>query len=178
MTVILRFVGLANAAVWLGGTVFYMLAVAPALVSQDMVKVLRPENFPYYSGAIGQVVLARYFSLHLVCASVALVHLLVERLYLGRAERRAWTGLLIFLFGLGLIGAVWLAPKLRDLQRTQFLVKAAPGQREAATKSFQVWHGFFQGINVLMVAGVAVYFWRAAHPPDDLRFVGSPKIRG
>lgn len=178
MTGILRFVGLANAAVWLGGAVFYTLGIAPALVSQAIVDVLRPENFPYFSGAIAQVVLTRYFHLHLACATVALLHLGVEWLYLGRATRRFWTLLLMALFGASLIGAFWLTPKLRDLHRSRSLVKAAPGQREAAAKSFRVWQGFFQGLNVLMIAGVAVYFWRAAHPPDELRFVGSTKIRG
>jgi len=171
-------VGVANAAVWLGGAIFYTLAVAPALVSQDLVNVLRPENFPYFSGAIAQVVLTRYFHLHLACAVVALLHLLVEWLYLGRAARSIWTYLLVTLFGLSLIGSFWLSPKLRDLHRTQYLLKAAPGQRETAAKSFRVWQGLFQGLNVLMIAGVAIYFWRAAHPPDEMRFVGSAKIRG
>jgi hypothetical protein len=109
---------------------------------------------------------------------VALLHLLGEWLYLGRAARSFWTWLLVALFGVSLIGSAWLSPKLRELHRTQHLLKAAPGQRETAAKSFQVWQGFFQGLNVLMIAGVAVYFWRAAHPPDELRFVGSAKIRG
>ena len=178
MTGILRFVGVANAAVWLGGSVFYTLGVAPALVSQDVLNVLRPENFSYFSGSIAQVVLTRYAHLHVACALVALLHLAVERLYLGRAARRIWTWLLVSLFGLSLIGAFWLSPRLRDLHRTSHLLKAAPGQREAAAKSFRLWQGVFQGLNVLMIAGVAVYFWRAAHPPDELRFVGSAKIRG
>jgi hypothetical protein len=175
---ILRFAGLANAAVWLGSAVFYTLGVAPALVSQDMVRVLRPENFPFFSGAIVQVVLTRYFHLHLACAVAALLHLLIEWLYLGRAERSFWTWLLVALFGVSLTGSLWLSPKLRDLHRTQHLLKAAPGQRESAAESFRVWRGLFQGLNVMMIAGVAVYFWRAAHPPDELRFVGSAKIRG
>ena len=178
VTGFLRFVGLINAAVWLGGAIFYTLGVAPALVSQDMVNVLRPENFPFFSGAISQVVLKSYFHLHLACAVLALLHLVVEWLYLGRAARGIWTYLLITLLGASLIGTFWLSPKLRDLHRTQHLLKAAPGQREAAAQSFRIWQGCFQGLNVLMIAGVAVYFWRAAHPPDDLRFVGSAKIRG
>lgn len=174
----LRFVGLTNAAVWLGGAIFYTLVVAPALVSQDMVNLLKQPNFPFFSGAIVQLVLASYFHLHLGCAFVALLHVLAEWLYLGRAARTLWTYLLLGLFAASLLGSFWLSPKLRDLQRTKHLVKAAPGQREAAARSFRIWQGFFQGLNVLMIGGVAVYFWRAAHPPDELRFVGSAKIRG
>ena len=169
---------MANAAVWLGGAVFYTLGFAPALVSQDMVAVLGPQSFPYYSGAIAQVALKFYFRLQLTCAIVALLHLVVEWLYLGRAPRRFWTYLLVALFWVSVVGSFWLGPKLRELHRTQHLVNAPPGQREAAAKSFQTWQAIFQGLNVLMIAGVAVYFWRAANPPDELRFVGSTKIRG
>ena len=176
MTGILRFVGLTNAALWLGGAIFYTLGIAPALVSEDMVGVLKPENFPYFSVAITQLVLTRYFHLHLACAVVALLHLLVEWAYLGRATRGMWTYLLITLFTVSLISSVWLSPKLRELHRTRHLLKAAPGQREAAENSFRVWQGVFQGLNVLMIAGVAVYFWRASHPSDELRFVGTPTV--
>lgn len=178
MTGILRFIGLANAAVWLGGAIFYTIGFAPALGSEDIVAVLGPKNFPYFSGAIAQVALTRYFRLQLACATVALLHWVVEWLYLGRAPRRFWTYLLVTLFWVSVVGSFWLGPKLRELHRAQYLVNAAPAQREAAAKSFHTRQAIFQGLNVLMIAGVAVYFWRAANPPDELRFVGSAKIRG
>ena len=178
MTGILRFVGVANAGVWLGGSIFYTVAVAPTLGSAPMVGLWGAKNFPYFSGAISQLMLASYFHLQLACATVALLHLLVEWLYLGRALRRFWTYLLVILFWLAVIGSFLLAPKLRDLQRARFVLDAKPVQREAAAKSFHVWQGVYQSLNVLLIAGVGLYFWRAVHPPDELRFVGSPKIRG
>ena len=174
---LLRFVGLLNAAVWLGAAVSYTLTAAPALVSAEVQSVLGPKSFPYFSGAIANIVLVRYFHLHFVCATLALIHVLVEWLYLGRAPRRIWTGLLVTLFWLSLLGSFWLGPKLRELHRAQYRSNVSPGEREAAAKSFHVWEGVFQAVNVLMLAGVAVYFWRAAHPSDELRFVGSPKLR-
>jgi hypothetical protein len=166
VTGILRFVGVANAGVWLGSSVFYTVAVAPAMGSADMETVLGPKNFPFFSGAIAQLLLTRYFHLHLACASVALLHLLLEWLYLGRAVRRVWVYLLVALFWISLVGSFWLGPTLRELHRGQHLLNATPVQ------------GVFQSLNVFLIAGVAVYFWRAVHPPDELRFVGSPKIRG
>ena len=173
----LRFVGLLNAAVWLGAAVFYTLNAAPALVSVDVQSVLGARSFPYFSGAIANIVLLRYFHLHFVCATLALIHVVAEWLYLGRAPRRIWTGLLVTLFWLGLLGSFWLGPKLGELHRNQYRSNTPPGEREAASKSFHAWQGVLQVVNVLMLAGVAVYFWRAAHPSDELRFVGSPKLR-
>lgn len=169
---------MANAGVWLGSALFYTLAVAPALGSEGMAAILGRNNFPYFSGAIAQLMLTRYFHLQLACATVALLHVLAEWMYLGRASRKLWTYLLVALFCVSVVGAFWLGPKLRTLQRGQYLLSATPAQRETVAKSFRLWHGVFQSLNVFLIAGVAVYFWRAAHPPDELRFVGSSKIRG
>lgn len=174
----LRFVGIMNAAVWLGASVFYTVAAGPAVVSMDMQTLLGPKYFPYFSGAVAQIVLARYFHFHLVCATIALLHLLAERIYLGRRAHRLRVGLLAVLFGCSLLGSVWLGPKLAGLHRAQHVLNATPAQRQVAAKSFGLWHGVFQVVNVLMIGGIIVCLWRVAHPPDELRFVGSTQFRG
>jgi Domain of unknown function (DUF4149) len=173
----LRFVGITNAAIWLGTTVFYTVAAGPAMGSADMHALLGPKYFPYFSGAVAQIVLVRYFHFQLVCAIIALLHVLGEWVYLGRASHRRWLGLLIVLFGFSLLGSVWLGPKLTQLHRAQHRLNATPREREAATKSFHLWRGVFQAVNVLMIGGVAVCLWRVTNPPNELRFVGSPKFR-
>ena len=178
MITFLRFVGIANAAVWLGAATFYTVSAGPAVVSSDMQALLGPRYFPYFSGAVAQIILARYFHFHLACATIALLHLLAERIYLGRTAHRLWLGLLAALFGLSLLGSVWLGPTLARLHRAQHVLSAAPGAREAAAKSYRLWHGVFQAVNVLMIGGVAVRLWRVANPPDELRFVGSTQFRG
>ena len=173
--------GVANAGVWLGGSIFYTVAIGPALVSKAMALALgqtNPAVIAYYSGNIAELMLTQYFHLQLACATVALLHLLVEWLYLGRKLGRFWTYLLVTLFWISVVGSFLVAPKLREGHRGQHLLNAPPAQREAAAKSFRTWQTVFRGLNVLLIAGVAVYFWRAANPPDDLRFVGSAKIRG
>jgi hypothetical protein len=172
----LRFVGIANAAVWLGAAIFYTVCAGPAMLSSDMQALLGPKYFPYFSGAVAQIILARYFCFHLVCAIIALLHLLAERIYLGRTAHRLWLGLLVALFGFSLLASVWLGPKLARLHRAQHILSVAPALREAAAKSFRLWHGVFQAVNVLIIGGVAVCLWRVTNPPDELRFVGSPKL--
>jgi len=174
----LRFVGIANAAVWLGAAVFFTVCAGPAAVSSDMQALLGQKYFPYFSGSVAQILLDRYFHFHLACATIALLHLLAERIYLGRTAHRLWVGLLAALFGLSLLGSVWLGPKLTRLHRAQHVVNAVPAQRAAAAKSFRLWHGVFQGVNVLIIGGVAVCLWRVANPPNELRFVGSTQFRG
>ncbi len=174
----LRFVGIANAAVWLGASVFFTVGVGPAVASSDMETLLGQKYFPYFSGAVGQIILARYFHFHLACATIALLHLLAERIYLGRTLHRRRLSLLAALFGLSLLGSVWLGPKLLKLHQNQHRLNATHQQRMIAAKSFRLWHGVFQAVNVLVIGGVAVCLWRVTHPPDELRFVGSAQFRG
>ena len=159
--------GTLNAAIWLGAALFYTVSVAPAMISGDMLALLG-KSFPFYSGSVSQIVRTHYFYWHTGCAVIALVHLLVEWLYLGRVVHRPWSGLLAGLLALGL--------KLTELHRDHYL-NPTPANREAAGKSFRLWYGVFKVVNLLMIGGVAVYFWRTTNPPDALRFVSPAKFR-
>lgn len=174
----LRFLGVANAAIWFGTAVFYCLCAAPALSSHQAQAILGGGNFPYFGGALNELLRTRYLLCHLLCAVIALVHLAAEWLYLGKTTKRFWVGLTVLLFWLSLIGAFWLGPKLQELHRGRYFTNASTAQRELANRSFRLWQGAFQLVNVILVAGVAGYFWRITHPPDELRFVGTPKFRG
>lgn len=174
----LRFVGITNAAIWLGASVFYTVSAGPAVVSSDMQTLLGPKYFPYFSGAVAQILLSRYFHFHLVCAIIAMLHVLGEWIYLGRASHRRWLGMLVVLFAFSLLGSVWLGPKLVRLHRAQHRLDSSPQERAVAARSFQFWRGVFQAVNVLMIGGVAVCLWRVTNPPNELRFVGSTKFRG
>jgi hypothetical protein len=180
-----------NAAVWLGAALFCAAGVRPALISDDVQALFRDaqgafreQYFDYLSGAVSQVIATRYFYWHIVCAIIALLHLLAEWLYLGRAAHRLWLSLLGGLLAAGLIGNALVVPKLAQLHRARHSVElrpeyrgAAAKNREAAAKSFQSWHRVFQGLNLLIIGGVAIYFWRATSPSDPLRFVTPTKFR-
>jgi len=173
-----------NAAVWFGAALFLVAGVTPALASRDVQALFRDvhgvfheQHFAFLSGAVTQVISTRFFYWHIVCTLIALLHLLAEWLYLGRSAHRAWLVLLGGLLALGLIGNAWIVPKLAQLHRTRHAVNLAPAHREAAAKSFASWNRFFQGVNLLILGGVVVYFWRATTPSDPLRFVGPSKFR-
>lgn len=171
MIVFLRFVGLMNAAVWLGAAVFFILGAGPAFSSEDMRRLLGEKNYPFFSEAIAQVVIARYFKLQLICSIVALLHAVAEWLYLGRPLRRWNVGLLVGLLVLALAGGVWLQPRIRSLHASKFAVNQPPAVRQASAQSLRIWHGAAQCVNLLMVAGVAIYFWRLSHSVSTAHYL-------
>ena len=174
----LRIVGLMNAAVWFGAAIFFTFGIGAAAFSPEMKELLGPKNSPYFSGAIAQILIARYFHLQLLCGVVALLHLIGEWIYLGRTPRGAWVALLIGLIMVALVGGYWLQPRMKALHTTKYAVNTSPTARENADRSFRVWHGFSQVINLAMLAGLAIYLWRIGNPPNPARFVSTAKFRG
>jgi len=175
---LLRFVGIVNAAVWLGGSVFFTFAAGQVAFSPGMKALLGEANYPYYSGAIAQLLIGKYFSLHVICGFIALGHLLTEKVYLGRPTRRGTLWLLLALLGFGLLGGWWLQPRMKELHLTKYALNLGQEERDKAASSFRLWHALSQVANVGVLIGLTVYTWQANHPPDPTRFVSPMKFRG
>lgn len=167
-----------NAAIWLGAAVFFTVAAGPAAGSPEMEQLLGAKNFPFFSGAFAQILLAHYFIFLGVTAFIALLHLLAEWLYMGRPTRKISMMLLAGLLGLVLIGSVWMEPQLTKLHARRFASNATMTERDAAVRSFRFWHLGFRVVNVVMIGGLVVYVWRIANPSDAPRFISSVKFRG
>ena len=173
----LRFVGLVNAAVWFGATVFFTVGAGPALFSQEMKQLLGANNYPYFSGAIVQVVIGSYFHLQLACSIVALLHAAAEWLYLGRPLQKFGLGLLLGLLFFGFVGGYGLQPKIKELHARKYALNYTPEVRRSAAASLRVWHGMAQVVNLIMLGGLAVYLWRVAHPMSTGRLAASAKFQ-
>jgi len=172
---LLKLIGVINAAVWLGSAVFFTFVAGPAFFSPAMSEVLKQA---YFAGAVAQVVLARYFDLQYVCAAVAWLHLVAQWLYTGKQIRRFQAILLLGLTCLSLAGGLWLQPHLKQLHQTKYRVTSSSTQRLSAARSFSLWHGLAQGTNLILIAGVLVYFLGNASPEILPRVLGGDKVRG
>jgi hypothetical protein len=157
--------------------VFLTLFAGPGFSSADMQKLLGPKFYPYFSDAIAQIIIARYFRLQIICGIIAIFHLFAEQLYFGRAPQKRWLSLLVALLALSLIGGCLLQPKLNDWNTARYDAKVPPQTRETASRSFQFWHGISQAANVLMLTGLGFYLVRVGNPPESTRFIGSGKFR-
>ena len=189
MIVVLRFIGVMNAAVWLGASIFFTFGVAPVFFTDEIKHLL---NGPFWPGIVAQMALERFFFLQYLCGSIAVAHLLAEWVYLGRALHRLTLGLLIGTLSVGFLGGFWLTPKLKKLYLTKsgsIVVKVGkfeeyrPAQitREEtarAQRSFSIWHGVSSSMNLLVLGGLVVYFWRTTSHQETTRFIGASKFRG
>jgi hypothetical protein len=177
VTGFLRLVGILNTAIWFGAAVFFTFWSGRAPFSREMEVLLGAHNYPYFSGAIAQILIARYFQLQFICSIIAVLHLLAECLYQGRLPHNARLGLLLGLCLAVLAGGAWLQPKMRKLHAVKYSVDQRSEVRKSASRSFRAWHGVSMGLNLLVVTGLAVYLWRVSNPSDEMRFVSAVKFR-
>jgi hypothetical protein len=168
----LRFVGVANAAVWFGASIFFTFSIGPAVFSNDMREILGlgQNAVPDYSGRIAMILVARYFVFTEICGTIALLHLVAEWLYMGKPLQRLTLWLLLAIAVLSLAGGYGLQPKLRRLHRTIYGPGSTPPQIEQARQSFKLWHGTSQALNLFVIVGVAVYLWRVTTPGSGYRY--------
>jgi hypothetical protein len=168
----LRFIGILNAAVWLGAAFFFTLSVGPSFFSPEMIQVLgRP-----HAGAAVQVVLKRYFMFQYCCAGIAILHLLIEWLYTGRPLQKLRMAMLVSLLLLSLLGGIWFQPRLQRLHLEVHGIHSLPAQVEKARKSFGIWHGASQFFNLITLAGLLVHLWQVTHASDAPRFLNPTKF--
>jgi hypothetical protein len=175
--VILRWVGLLNAAVWFGASLVFTFVIAPAFFSPEMRQILGEQGASYvYSGRLAAVVQARYFVLQHWCGAIAILHFLAEWVYLGKPMQKISLGLLLGMFSLGLIGGLWMQPKIAGLHRAKYSVQSSPDQKAQAAKSLKAWHGSAAIANLLVLGALAVYFARINQSGNGTRFVSATKF--
>jgi hypothetical protein len=107
-----------------------------------------------------------------------MLHMGAEWLYFGKYPRRIWLTLVFALFLGGLGQAYGLQPKLKAKLLASHSSANRLEERQAAASSFNLWHFFSTSLDLLLLGGLAVYLWRVANPPDEMRFVGATNMPG
>ncbi len=178
----LKWVGLTNSAFWLGASLFFTFAVGPAFFSEKGLAIFGgPQNAGgarYYAGAMAQIVLERYFLMQQICGGLALAHIFVAWIYTGRPLQRTIIGMVAGAFLIGCVEGHWIQPQLHELHLTMHGLggQITKTQAEKARKSFAVWHGFSQVINLAALVGISGYFWRLNRAESGPRFTTQTKF--
>lgn len=179
MLIVLRIIGTFNAAIWLGGALFFTLGVQPGVFSPEMKQVFAPPGAPlreYYLGFIAQQLIARYFTFSLVCALIALGHFFAEMIYTGKPFRRFTFGLLAGVLAIGLTSTYFFAPRIQRLHHDKY--RAAPVRQITAAQEMRRLHALSATGNVFVLIALMIYTWQVTNPSDPTRFVGTAKFRG
>jgi len=173
----LKFVGILNAAVWLGATIFHLFGESPALHSEAMQTLLGAKYYPFFSGAIAQIVADRFFHWLLACGFLGLAHLVAERLYLGKTSQRLGFGLVLGVLAASLCLGLLVQPKIRMWHVQSHAVNATAPQRAACQKTLRAWNAVAWMLHLVLISGLGVHLWRMANPPEQKRFISPSQFR-
>ena len=162
---VLQLVGTLNAAVWLGGAVFFTFLAGPAFFDPALEAVLpKPED-----GVAARFLIGRFTAFQLSCACIALITMALGWQQGGGKFPRGQGLLLIGIILLVMLGMIVLAPKLNVLHELKYAdyfdVKATKAQSEAAGKAFGSLHGVSQVGNLVVLLGLIAQFillWKEA----------------
>jgi hypothetical protein len=161
----LRLVGVFNAAVWFGATIFHLIGVSPALSSQEMNRIFGE----FYAAVALQMTARSFYLLQHWCGAIALVHLVAEWLYMDKPMEKFQLWLVTSLFLLGLIGGFWLQPRINQLHRAKHM-ETTPALQEQAADSLRVWSTVSGIFHLLVAAGLVVHVYRVTTPVTTPRF--------
>ncbi len=177
VTAFLRYLGILNAALWLGAAVFLIIGL-PAIFSDELKNAIGGGG-PVVVGWAAQRILARFFLLQYCCGAVGLAHLTLEWLYCGKPLLQRNLGLLALLMALALAGGLWMQPKLNNLHHLKYY-GATVAVRDGADRAFKAWHGVSECGNLVAVGGLLIYLWRVSRSGEHARFgnLNLDKIRG
>ena len=173
---LLRIAGLFNAAIWFGASLAFTFVFGRAVFSDDMRHVLGDTHFPFYAGAIATVMVSRFFDLQMVCGLIALLHTAAEWMYLSRPLPRLWRLSMGLACAVILFGAFVAQPKIKELHRTKYDLRATADQRAHAATWLKIWHGASQGANLVVLAVLGCYLWRVASAPAAGRLAAPMKL--
>lgn len=162
---IVQLVGTLNAAVWLGGAVFFTFFAGPVFFDPALKDVLpKPED-----GIAARFLIDRFTAFQLSCSCIAMITIAISwRLEGGKFPRKQ--GLLLGgILLLIVLGMIVLTPKLNALHELKYAdyfdVQATKAESKAADKAFSSLHGLSQVGNLAVLLGLVAQFilaWKEA----------------
>lgn len=173
MITFLRFVGVMNAAVWLGGSAFQLLAVAPFFATPASRWLLGD----LHAGGVGLMLWHRFYTLQYLCLGVSVLHHAAEWVYIGRPMARLNAILLGVILALSLLGDQTLQRAVTPAHWTRGNTHASPQDRARAERVYPLWTTAWEVTNGLLCALVLLNSWRTLTASHGPRFVTQTKFR-
>lgn len=162
---IVALIAALNAAVWLGGSVFFTFVAGPAFFSPELEFILpKPEN-----GIAARYLIGKFTAFQIACACIALITMVLGWRWNVRRFQKMQALVLGAVILLIVCGMVFLTPKLDALHQLKYAdyfgLTASPEVQENAATQFGPLHGLSQAGNLLVLIGLFAQFmitWRLA----------------
>lgn len=169
----LRFVGVMNAAVWLGGTVFHLFAVAPFFGSSAVHWLLGE----LHAGGTGLMLWHRFYGLQYLCIGIAWLHLLAEWVYLGRSVSKFNGWALSIGLSLTLTSHAEMSQGVEKAHWKRQNSNVSVVDRERALRVYPLWKGVWIATNAALGLTILAFSWKTLTANQGPRFMTQGRFR-
>ena len=162
---IVALIAALNAAVWLGGAVFFTFVAGPAFFSPALEPILpKPED-----GIAARYLIGKFTAFQIACASISLGTMAIGWRWNARRFQVPQALVLGTVILLIVVSMVWIMPKLDAMHHAKYAdyfgLNITPEVQQTAAKQFGPLHGLSQVGNLLVLLGLLAQFiltWRLA----------------
>ncbi|MDG2214738.1 MAG: DUF4149 domain-containing protein [Verrucomicrobiota bacterium] len=167
---VIQLIAALNAAIWLGGAVFFTFIAGPAVFSSELETILpKPEN-----GIAARFMISKFAAFQMACATLSVISLLLNWRFNLLGHLKHLTLLLFFILLFLGLGVLFLTPKMDALFQLKYAdyfgLQPTSEEKESASKAFGQLHGISQVGNLLVLIGLLVNFilcWKNATGPRE-----------
>jgi hypothetical protein len=171
---LLRIIGIANAALWFGATLLFLICIRSGFQSPEMVELI-PEPF---AAAAMHVLLKHYIDLILLCALVALFQLCAIQWYQGRPIFRLRIGILIFLIIISALLKWNIYPMMQKHHLKAHQAGASNEDQRQGSKAYRTWKTGFYFLHLIILGGSLSHLLHVSNGANGYRELRAQQFRG
>jgi hypothetical protein len=171
---LLRIIGIANAALWFGATLLFLICIRSGFQSPEMVELI-PEPF---AAAAMHVLLKHYIDLIFICAWVALLQLCAIQWYQGRPVFSLRMGFLIFLIIISALLKWNIYPMMQNHHLKAHQTGASNEDRRQGSKAYRTWKTGFYFLHLIILGGSFSHLIHVSNGGNGHRELRAQQFRG
>ena len=171
---LLRIIGIANAALWFGATLLFLICIRSGFQSPEMVELI-PEPF---AAAAMHVLLKHYIDLILICALVALLQLCAIQWYQGRPIFRLRIGVLIFLIIISALIKWNIYPMMQKHHLKAHQAGSSNEEQRQGSKAYRTWKTGFYFLHLIILGGSFSHLLNVSNGANGYRELRTQQFRG
>ncbi|MBT5925787.1 MAG: hypothetical protein HOH33_04120 [Verrucomicrobia bacterium] len=174
MLPVLRILGIANAALWFGATMLFLICFRTGFQSPDMIQLLPG---PFAEAAL-HVIMKSYLSVLLFCSVVSVIQLWAEQWYTGRPIFRLRLSILLSLVVFSCLLKWGIFPVMQKQHVRAHQPNANTENQRNGGKAYRSWKTGFHFVHLIIVGGSLSHLLYISQGERGYRVLGVQQFRG
>jgi hypothetical protein len=170
----LRIIGIANAALWFGASLFFLVCIRGVFQSEELMRLV-PHPF---SEASMHVLLGSYLTLLTICSLVAMGQHWAEQWYAGRPVFQLKMGVLLTLVVVNMVIKWVIFPSMTQQHLRAYRPSATQQDLQEGARAYRMWKTGFHFVHLFVVIGSFSHLMSVTQRHSSYRELGMYQFRG